>query len=125
MVLYEIGTRGKLPFEGMPDFQILRRVDQKINPNMNEIKPFYPRTLRNIMVQCWNHKPKARPSAMQIIKLIEPSTIIQDFEATNAGLNDRVKSLQSIIDDVAIAVTSQNSQNKLKNIAHLDIIKKN
>jgi len=125
MVLYEIGTRGKLPFEGMPDFQILRRVDQKINPNMNEIKSFFPRTLRNIMVQCWKYKPKARPSAMQIIKLIEPSTIIQAFEATNAGLNDRVKSLQSIIDDVAIAVTSQNSQNKLKNIAHWDIIKKN
>ena len=118
MVLYEIGTRGKLPFKGMPDFLILSSVDQKINPNMNEIKPFYPRTLRNSIVQCWKYNPKARPSAMQIIKMIEPSTIIQNFEATNTSLNDRVKSLQSIIDDISIAVKYQNKQNKLKNIAH-------
>ena len=110
MVLYEIGIRGKLPIEGMPDFQILSSVDQKINPNMNEIKPFYRRILRNIMVQYWKYKPKARPSPMQIIKLIQPSTIIQDFEAMNAGLNDRIILLQSIIDDVAIAVKNQNKK---------------
>ena len=76
MVLYEIGIRGELPFEGMPDFQILSSVDQKINPNMNEIKPFYPRTLINIMVQCWKYKTKARPSPMRSIPPRDFNTIV-------------------------------------------------
>ena len=56
------------------------------------------------MFQCWKDKPKSRPSAIPIIKLIQSSAIIQYFEATNTGLNDRVYFLQSMIHDVVIVV---------------------
>ena len=77
MILYEIGSKGKVPFSGMGDVQIWRHIEGRKMPDMAEIKSYFPEELKDVMVKCLGYEPKSRPQAIKIIKILHPTSVIQ------------------------------------------------
>ena len=77
MILYAIGSKGKVPFFGMSDVQIWRHIERRKMPDMADIKSYFPDELKDVMVKCLEYEPKSRPQTIKIIKTIHPTSVIQ------------------------------------------------
>ena len=77
MILYEIGSKGKVPFSGMSDVLIWRHIEGRNIPNIVDIKTYFPDELKNILIKCLRYEAKSRPKAIKIIKTIHPTSEIQ------------------------------------------------
>ena len=116
MILYELGSRGKAPFCGMGDIQIWRHLDQRITPDMAEIKPYFTDKLKNLMLKCWGYEPRSRPKAVNIIKMLQSSAaVIHQVEEVSMGTSDRIGLLETKLVEITGVVDDQHTQNQSTN----------
>lgn len=67
MVLWEIAS-GRIPFAGMTELQILRRIDMR---ETEEIPDSCPVQYANVIRSCWHQDPAKRPSIAEILESLE------------------------------------------------------
>ena len=116
MILYELGSRGKAPFCGMGDIQIWRHLDQRITPDMAEIKPYFTDKLKNLMLKCWGYEPRSRPKAVNIIKMLQSNAVvIHQVEEVYMGTSDRIGLLETKLVEITGVVDDQHTQNQSTN----------
>lgn len=70
MILFEIICR-EIPFEEEEPAAVGRLTVQGSRPDMDAVPPDCPEDLRELMVQCWAHDPKKRPTFPEIVKRLE------------------------------------------------------
>ena len=66
MVFYEILT-SKIPYEDAQPYEVISIVIGGKRPNLPEN---LPKTLVNLIDQCWAHDPQARPTFPQICEIL-------------------------------------------------------
>lgn len=66
MVLYEMVTN-QVPFDGLNQMQLLCSIINKERPPVDGILPEW----KFIITQCWDDDPNRRPSATEVLKMIE------------------------------------------------------
>lgn len=74
VVLWEMATLASQPYQGLSNDQVLRYV---IDGGVMEMPENCPDKLYTLMKQCWQHKPTARPSFLELC-----STLLEDASNT-------------------------------------------
>ncbi|XP_058466137.1 insulin-like receptor isoform X2 [Malaya genurostris] len=69
VVLWEMATLASQPYQGLTNDQVLRYV---IDGGVMERPENCPDKLYDLMRRCWQHRPTARPSFIDIIKMLLP-----------------------------------------------------
>ena len=115
MILFEIGSKGEDPFSGMGDVQIWRNLARRKLPDMTDIKSYFPDELKDLMITCLEYKPKSRPQAIEIIKRIHPTSVIQKAGETYMCTKQRLNILQLKLEDIATVIEKQHRENQEKN----------
>lgn len=69
VVLWEMATLASQPYQGLTNDQVLRYV---IDGGVMERPENCPDNLYNLMRRCWQHRPTARPTFMEIINELLP-----------------------------------------------------
>lgn len=67
VVLWEMATLASQPYQGLSNDQVLRYV---IEGGVMERPENCPDKLYELMRRCWQHRPSARPSFMDIIAML-------------------------------------------------------
>lgn len=70
MVLFEILCQ-EVPFEDLDPNEVLSIVNAGERPDMEAVPPDCPALLRNLMVRCWLHLPRDRPSFNYICSALD------------------------------------------------------
>jgi len=65
VVLWEMATLASQPYQGLSNDQVLRYV---IDGGVMERPENCPDKLYDLMRQCWQHRPSARPTFLQIVE---------------------------------------------------------
>ncbi|KAG5668610.1 hypothetical protein PVAND_016546 [Polypedilum vanderplanki] len=76
VVVWEMSTLAQQPYAGLSNDQVLRYV---IEGGVMERPENCPDKLYDLMRKCWQHRPSARPSFMEIISMLLDS-VSSDFE---------------------------------------------
>ena len=87
--LYELASRGEIPYLGMPDRDVCERVP---NGYRMPSPPVCPIGLHSVMLQCWKENPHDRPTFVQLHKSIE-NLVSQDkkWETDNSFITRKHK----------------------------------
>ncbi|XP_017056999.1 insulin-like receptor [Drosophila ficusphila] len=93
VVLWEMATLAAQPYQGLSNDQVLRFV---IDGGVMEKPENCPDVLHKLMQRCWQHRPSARPSFLDIISYLEqqcPDSNFKDvsFYHSEAGQQHREK----------------------------------
>ena len=112
MILYEIGSKGKVPFSGMGDVQIWRHIEGRKMPDMAEIKSYFPEELKDVMVKCLGYEPKSRPQAIKIIKTIHPTSVIQKVGEIAMCTKQRLIILESKLEEITVIIERHHKENQ-------------
>mmetsp|Transcript_105177 Transcript_105177/g.224674 ORF Transcript_105177/g.224674 Transcript_105177/m.224674 type:complete len:336 (-) Transcript_105177:193-1200(-) len=69
MVLFEVICR-EVPFDEEEPAEIPRLVLDGVRPDMEAIPPDCPKVLKTLMMDCWSHDPKSRPSFKGMLPIL-------------------------------------------------------
>ena len=112
MILYEIGSKGKVPFSGMGDVQIWRHIEGRKMPDMADIKSYFPGELKKILMKCLGYEPKSRPKFFKIIKTIHPTSVIQIVGELAMCTKERIAILESKLEEITVIVERHHKENQ-------------
>ncbi|XP_031636037.1 insulin-like receptor isoform X2 [Contarinia nasturtii] len=86
IVLWEMATLASQPYQGLSNDQVLRYV---IDGGVMERPENCPERLYSLMCRCWQHRPSARPTFIQIITMLldeaKPNFLNVSFYGSSSG----------------------------------------
>uniref|UniRef100_A0A182WEW1 Tyrosine-protein kinase receptor n=1 Tax=Anopheles minimus TaxID=112268 RepID=A0A182WEW1_9DIPT len=102
VVLWEMATLASQPYQGLTNDQVLRYV---IDGGVMERPENCPDKLYELMRICWQHRASARPSFIEIIKMLLPGANDQfkmvSFFYSQDAIDNSVPAEQALLDDAA------------------------
>lgn len=84
VVIWEMTTLAAQPYQGLSNEEVLKYV---INAKTMDTPEGCPEILYQMMLQCWQYRPKTRPTFKQIIELLVPE-LDPEFKETSYFFND-------------------------------------
>ncbi|XP_065081203.1 insulin-like receptor isoform X2 [Ochlerotatus camptorhynchus] len=101
VVMWEMATLASQPYQGLTNDQVLRYV---IEGGVMERPENCPDSLYELMRRCWQHRPTARPTFIEIISLLLPDASPRFLEVSFYNSQDALDMApvlhQIIMDDV-------------------------
>ncbi|KAG5669147.1 hypothetical protein PVAND_017042 [Polypedilum vanderplanki] len=124
VVLWEMSTLAQQPYAGLSNDQVLRYV---VEGGVMERPENCPDKLYELMRRCWQHRPSARPSFMEIITMLLDS-VSSDFEKISffhspLGVETWQQMTQEIAvisDDVTTPLRQDDEETMSSNRNHID-----